>query len=54
VSKDITNVVVQPHLATKNHTVALSLLPPPQWDGEENQKEKAKLLGCDKKSFTEQ
>jgi len=28
--------------ATKNHAVTLSLLPPPQWDGEENQKEKGK------------
>jgi len=40
-------------LATKNHTVALSLFPP-QWDGEENQKEKAKLVGWDKNSLTEQ
>jgi len=39
-------------LATKNHAVALSLLPSPQWDGEEKQKEKAKLIGCDKNSLT--
>jgi len=41
-------------LATENHTVALLLLPPPQWEGEENQKEKAKLVGCDINSLTEQ
>jgi len=40
-------------LATKNHAVALSLLHPPWWDGEKNQKEKAKLMGCDKNSSTE-
>jgi len=40
-------------LATKNHAVALSLLSPLWWDGEENQKEKAKLMGCDKNSLTE-
>jgi len=34
--------VVLPHFATKNHAVTLSLLPPPQWDGEENQEEKGK------------
>jgi len=27
--------------------------PPPQWDGEENQKEKAKLVCWDKNSLTE-
>jgi len=41
-------------LATKNHAAALSLLPPPWWDGEENQGDKAKLAGCDKNSLTEQ
>jgi len=40
-------------LAIKNHTAALSLFLPPRWDGEENQKEKTKLIGCDKNSFTE-
>ena len=30
------------NLQQKNHAVALSLLPPPRWDGEENQKEKGK------------
>jgi len=39
-------------LATKNHRVALSLLLPPRWGGEENQKEKAKLVGCDENSLT--
>jgi len=34
--------VVLPQFATKNHAVTLSLLPPPRWDGEENQKEKGK------------
>jgi len=29
--------VVLHQFATKNHAVTLSLLPPPQWDGEENQ-----------------
>jgi len=29
--------VVLPQFATKNQAVTLSLLPPPQWDGEENQ-----------------
>jgi len=33
--------------------VALSLLLPPRKDGEENQKEKAKLIGWDKNSSTE-
>ena len=37
-------VVVFPQFATKNHTVTLSLLPPPWWGGEENQKEKGKNL----------
>jgi len=41
-------------LATKNHAVALSLLPLPWCDEEENLKEKAKLMGCDKNSVTEQ
>jgi len=36
-----------------NHTVTLSLLPPLQWDGEENQKEKRqKLLSCEENSLT--
>jgi len=38
--------------ATKNHAVALSLLPP-RWDGAENQKKKAKPMGSDKNSLTE-
>jgi len=38
------SAVVLPQFATKNHAVALSLLPPSQWDGEENQKEKDKNL----------
>jgi len=45
--------VVWPQLATKNHTVAFSLLPTTQWDGEKNQNEKAKLVGWDKNSLTE-
>jgi len=46
--------VVLPQFATKNHTVPLSLLPPPQRDGEENQKEKGKkLVGWDENSLTE-
>jgi len=36
------SVVVLPQFATKNHAVTLSLLPLPQWDGEENQKEEGK------------
>jgi len=28
--------------------------PSPRWDREENQKEKAKLMGCNKNSLTEQ
>jgi len=41
-------------LQQKNHTVTLSLLPPPQCDGEENQKEKRqKLLGWDKNCLAE-
>jgi len=36
--------VVLPPFATKNHGVALSLLPPPQWGGEENYKEKRQKL----------
>jgi len=39
-------------LATKNHMVALSLLPP-RWDGEENQKEKAKPVSWYKNSLKE-
>jgi len=39
-------------LAAKNHAIALSLLP--WWDGEDNQKEKAKLRGCVKNSLTGQ
>jgi len=46
--------VVLPQFATKNHTVTLSLLLSPYWDGEENQKEKkAKLTGWDENSLTE-
>jgi len=46
--------VVLPQLATKNHAVTLSLLPPPRWHGEENQKEKRqKLEGWDENSLTE-
>jgi len=37
--------VVLPQFATTNHAVTLSLLPPPRWDGEENQKEKGNTLG---------
>jgi len=46
-------VVILPQLSTKNHAVALSLLPTPWWDGDENQNEKAKLLGCNKNSLSE-
>jgi len=35
-------VVVLPQFATQNHAVTLSLLPPPRWDGQENQKQKGK------------
>jgi len=46
--------VVLPQFATKNHAVTVSLLPPPQWEGEENQKEKEKkLVGWDENSLTE-
>jgi len=45
--------LVWPQLATKNHAVALSLLPPPQWGEEDNQNEKAKLVGWDESSLTE-
>jgi len=38
--------------ATKDHTVALSPLPPLGW--EENGKKKAKLMGWDKGSLTQQ
>jgi len=41
--------MVLPQLATKNHTVTHSS----RCDGEENQKEKAKLLDWDKNSLTE-
>jgi len=34
----------------QNHTIALSLLPPPQCEREENQKGKGKLRGWDKNS----
>jgi len=46
-------VAVQPQLATQNHAAALSLLPSSRWDGEQNQKQKAKLMGWDKNSLTE-
>jgi len=37
-------------LQQKNHAVTLSLLPPPQWDGEEHQKEKRqKFMSWDEK-----
>ena len=39
------SVVVLPQFAKKNHLVMLSLLPPPQWNGEENQKVKGKTRG---------
>jgi len=46
--------VVLPQLATKIHAVTLSLLPPPWWHGEENQKEKRqKLERWDENSLTE-
>jgi len=48
----LNTVVIYPQPATKNHTVALSLLLP-QWDGEENQKQNAKLMGCNTDSLTE-
>jgi len=47
-----TSVIVWPQLATKNHAVALSLLPPSQGDGEGDQKEKAKFTGWDENSLT--
>jgi len=41
-------------LQQKNHTVTLSLLPPPWWDGKRNQKEKRqKLVGWEENSLTE-
>jgi len=44
-------VVLLPQFATKNHTVTLSLLSPPQQDEEQNQKEKRqKLMGLDENS----
>jgi len=46
--------VILPQAATKKHAVTLSLLPPPRWDGEENQKEnRQKLMGLDENSSTE-
>jgi len=46
--------VVLLQFATKNHAITLSLLPPPWWQGEENQKEKRqKLMGWDENSLTE-
>jgi len=46
-------VTVWPEFATKNQAVTLSCLPPPQWDGEENQKEKGKkLMTWDESSLT--
>jgi len=49
-----TYVVVLPQFATKNHTVVFSLLPPPQCDGDKNQKEKKqKLMSWDENSLTE-
>jgi len=52
----LTCAITWPQPATKNHAVTLSLLPPPplQWDGEENWKAEAKLVGWDKNSLTEQ
>jgi len=42
------------NLQQKNHTVTLSLLPPPWWDGKRNQKEKRqKLVGWEENSLTE-
>jgi len=42
-------------LAFIGHTEPRSCsLTPPWWDGEENQKEKAKFMGLDKNSSTEQ
>jgi len=44
--------VVLLQLATKNHAVTLTLLPPTQWDGKENQMEKkAKTHGLGKGQF---
>jgi len=44
--------VVLPQFATKNHEITFSVLPPPQWDGEENQKEKRqKPEGWDENSL---
>jgi len=39
---------------TNHHAVALSLLSHPRWHWEESRKEKAKLVGCNKNSLTEQ
>jgi len=41
-------------LTTENLADALSFLPSPQWNGEGNQKEKAKLIDCDKNNLAEQ
>jgi len=46
------SVVVYSQSAMKNHAVALSLLPPPLWVGEENQK--VKLIDWGKNRLTEQ
>ena len=45
--------MVWPQWATKNHAVALTLLPPPQRDREQNQKEKAKLVDWDENNLRE-
>jgi len=46
--------VILPQFATRNLAVTLSLLPPPRWDGEENQKEKRqKLMGWGENSLIE-
>jgi len=44
--------MVQPRPATKNHMAILLSLT--RWDGEQNQRKKAKLMGRDKDSLTEQ
>jgi len=42
------------NLQQRTYAVTLSLLPPPRWDGEENQKEKRqKLMGWDENSLRE-
>jgi len=45
--------VVRSLPATTNHAVALSLLSQPRWHGEKSQKEKAKLVSCNKNCLTE-